>query len=176
MKILWNEKYTTISMYAFITAAASFLFIAAVINIPFALSFIRTLLNILSPFWIGFGIAFILNPAYIYAKRKIFAPAVFLKTKPRTTKILSLISVYILFTAALAAFFIIIVPNIIHSLLELFENSIEYFETANKSINKISGGIINLNKIITPDKIQAQIHKIDAEKLSDIAQAAADII
>ena len=60
MKIEWNKKYTTITVYAIIAAAIITMIVLFFLNIQFFGSAVAAFFTILMPFIVGFAIAYLL--------------------------------------------------------------------------------------------------------------------
>ena len=72
MKIEWNNKYTTISVYAFLTTSACILFFMTMQEFYRIADFVGRMVNLMMPFIIGFIFAYILNPVLNFFEKKIF--------------------------------------------------------------------------------------------------------
>lgn len=116
MKIQWNRRYTTIAVYAFLTVAASTLFLGFVFNFPTFVEKLNYLVGILKPFIYGFVIAYLLNPVLRVLEDKVF-PRIFPKTSSRKVlRGLSILLTYLFAVACLTVFFWVVIPQIVMSL------------------------------------------------------------
>src|ERR1035437_9346169 len=147
MKIEWNKKYTTIAVYTFLVIASSVLFVLALANIGVFLGFLNRLLQILEPFFIGFAIAYLLNPGYKFLRFKIFEKLFKKKPMPRLTKTLSVAIIYIFALSILAFLLWIVVPQVLFSIKEFINNWKSYYESLNKLILQFSNGNANITDI-----------------------------
>ena len=89
--------------------------------------------GILTPIYIGFILAFLINPIV-----KIFEKNVYFKIKkPRLIRILSIISAYVLVVGVLTGFMFIMVPQIVESVKDFIGNSPSYINSLVNTINSI---------------------------------------
>lgn len=140
MKFEKNSKYTTIAIYSFVTVCAIICFLACFIYHKELFSKIRFLIQILNPFFYAFAIAYIINPAekFIYSKlARLFEK----KPKPVLQKVLSITLTYCFIILCITGFFLIIIPQVGESIIELYSNLPEVFkrvtELMNKAINSL---------------------------------------
>ena len=71
MKINWNEKYTTISVYSFLVICSSIVFYLIASQLNIFTDKISEIIGILQPFIIGFVIAYILNFILKFFEEKV---------------------------------------------------------------------------------------------------------
>lgn len=148
MKNWWNRKYAVIALYGFLAAAAVVALIFAVLNFPTFLSFFYNLLGILAPFIVGFAIAYLLNPGYRFFRQKVYGKLFEKKPKPRLTKILSLLTIYLIVLGIVVFLLSIVVPQLYKSIETLVRNIESYYNEFNALIE--SWGLnefINLGSI-----------------------------
>ena len=107
--------------------------------------------DILTPIYIGFVLAFLLNPLVKIFERKVY----FKINKPRLIRTLSVLSAYILVIGVLVGFSFIIVPDIVFSVQNLISNGPGYINSLINNINNIIGNIIghNSTRLITLDTV-----------------------
>lgn len=72
MKINWNNKYTTISVYALIVILISLVFQKVITETSVSLNAFAYLLTVFQPFIIGFVIAYLLNFILKFYEKKVF--------------------------------------------------------------------------------------------------------
>lgn len=70
MKVEWNNKYTTISVYAIIVICCSLLFFNILDKLPAFTENLSWVMSTLQPFVIGFVIAYLLNFILVFLKKK----------------------------------------------------------------------------------------------------------
>ena len=107
-------------------------------NMDVVLGIIKNIISILTPFFLGFMIAYILNYPYklFYAKafKKMGAKhRFFLKLK----KPLSIVCTYIVFFAVITALIVLVVPQIAMNIANLIESMPDYAKTAGNYIDNI---------------------------------------
>ena len=73
MKIQWDNKQTTIAVYAFLVIVAGSLFIAALFHIHEIAGRLGWVIALLSPFLYGFSFAYLLNPLMKWFSKGPFA-------------------------------------------------------------------------------------------------------
>ena len=71
MKINWNNKYTTISVYSFLVAVSIILFYLAISQVSILTDKLDKIIIILQPFIIGFAIAYIINFLLEFYENKV---------------------------------------------------------------------------------------------------------
>ena len=71
MKIDWNKKYTTISVYAFLVICASIIFFSVIDEINAFTTKLGWIVSTLQPFIIGFVIAYLLNFILVFYEEKV---------------------------------------------------------------------------------------------------------
>ncbi|MBQ2880688.1 MAG: AI-2E family transporter [Clostridia bacterium] len=132
--------------------AYSVLLVAVIINIEWIFNTTGWLLGLLSPIFIGFATAFILNRPYMLFLKLYSTPIKRKKTKapkkpqkPRTEKTeqrvkklkkaLSLLTVYILFLALIALLLWLVIPEITNSLSQISSNIEDYIKNLNNLLS-----------------------------------------
>ncbi len=115
MRIFSEKKQFQNAISVFLVIAASILFALFIFNFRAVWSGVKTFLGIFTPFYIGFIIAYLMNPIL-----KIFEDKVFLKLKKRTVKrTFSTICTYLSLLIFLILFFSFVLPNLYSSLSTL---------------------------------------------------------
>ena len=114
-----NEKYFSIALYAFIVIALLIGLIFAFINIDRINSALRAFFGTISPFIIGFVIAYICNPLYKRLSTYVFKFVDKNKPRPKLKKALSIILTYIVLFSLIAIILFIVVPAVSDSIKEL---------------------------------------------------------
>lgn len=122
MKINWNTKYTTISVYVVITFAACLIVYAVLFNFTGLGDFINRFLSMVAPLVWGLVIAYILNPIMKWIEKKVALLTEKNKPHPKIKRIISLSLSMILFLTALIALGSIIMPQVFSSITSIIEN------------------------------------------------------
>ncbi len=130
-----NSKYFTILIYALFFVLGSLLIYIFVGNFTRTLSLAGYLLSLLSPFFVGAFIAFILYPLVRLFYRRLFIGALHMKSK-RGAKWLSILCSYLLAIGAIAVLLVFIIPQIYQSILEITEKLPSWYNSALAFINE----------------------------------------
>lgn len=83
MKIEFDKKYFSVAVYAFLVIAASVLFFAAVMNFSDIWAFICKIAGIMTPFFYGFALAYLINPVLHFFEDKVLVKLSGGKMKPK---------------------------------------------------------------------------------------------
>ncbi len=129
MKIDWNKKYTTVAVYSFITAAAILVFAAIVFDIGWFIGVLKRFLAIVSPFIIGFCIAYLLLPIVKFCENLLKKIKIFNK-KINTVNVVSVVVSFLLLLILLFLFIYVVIPGLYSSLVSFLQNLEYYAETA----------------------------------------------
>lgn len=137
MKIDWNKKYTTISIYAIIVLIIGLLFSKSISNWGDTRDFFKSAVKTLSPFIVGFLIAYFINPMVIWFE-KIISNFKFRKKKIKSAKTKRMLAILFSYIIVLGFIFIIlafIIPELVTSLRNIFKILPEFIDN---SIDKIT--------------------------------------
>lgn len=137
MKIRFNKKYNTISFYTVMTFAVCLLMVVVVLKFPVILGFLKTLGKVLSPFVWGIVIAYLANPILVGSEKafgKLFEKK---KPHPRIKKITTVTLTMLAVIAIIAALIGIILPQMVDSIISIFNNAKSYFDTIQNWVNGI---------------------------------------
>ena len=137
MKINWNEKYTTVSVYTVITFTACIVVYAFIINFTGIGGIINTVFDVASPVIWGLIIAYLLNPVMKWTEKRLKKFTEKEKKRPKLTRAVSVTLTMIIFIAMLIALCSIIVPQVTDSLMGIIDNIGTYFNNLEKWINGI---------------------------------------
>lgn len=121
MKIRWNKHYTTISVYAILVIFAGLLFYKFIGNWEETKKFLKTLLQTLSPFIVGFLIAYFINPLVVWYE-KIITKIKIKKFKigsPKLRRALSIFLTYITVLGFIVMILAFVIPELVNSLTNL---------------------------------------------------------
>lgn len=174
MKINWNSKYTTISVYTIITFLICILIYAVLFNFTVIGDFIRKLMKILAPIIWGIVIAYLVNPIMKWIEKRL--SKIIEKKKPhfKITRILSLTFAMIIFLAVIAALGAIILPQVIESITTIINNISTYINNFEKWIDSFLVKYPELLTIVS-DQID-NIEKAAMEFANNIAPKLGDIM
>lgn len=148
-----NSKYFTICIYALVSIAVSTIFIYCIVNWNKTKETIGQVISVLSPFFIGFFIAYVLNPIVnwiddFYGK-KLFKK----KLKPSLRRGLSILSAYISALGALIIILTYVVPQFTASIQDLAENIPVMYNAAYEYLNNFQERYPDLDIAFLQDKI-----------------------
>lgn len=135
MKIDFNKKYTTISIYSFIVVCCSILFASLIREVDKVVEIFSVLSATLQPFMIGFVIAYLLNFIMVFLENKILSLETFSKIKSK--RAFSIIFSYIITGFTLYLFMLFVLPQLMNSLIGLANSIPDYLRNATLFINEI---------------------------------------
>ena len=122
MKINWNDKYTTVSVYSFIVVCCSIIFYLIASQLNVFTGKISEIIGILQPFIIGFVIAYILNFILMFYEEKLSNIDKFKSMSRKTKRNICLILTYITAFFIIYLFMNFVVPQLIDSIVGLANN------------------------------------------------------
>lgn len=137
MKINWNTKYNTISLYAFIVAASVILFYLAMTQIGLFTSKIGEVIGIMQPFIIGFSIAYLLNFVLEFYEKRAFEMEWFKKIGLKSKRGLGLLLTYATAFIVLGLFIQFVLPQLIDSVVGLVNDIPRYITNVTKLLEEI---------------------------------------
>lgn len=137
MKVNWNSKYTTISVYSMITAAAVIVFYLAVSQIGTFTDKMGEMIKILNPILIGFAMAYLLNFILKFYEDTILETSLFKKLKLKSKRGLGLLFTYITAFLLIGLFIQFVLPQLVESIVGLVNDIPTYISNAGKIINEL---------------------------------------
>lgn len=138
MKIDWNKKYTTISVYSFIVVCCSIIFYSIISQLDQFTGKLGELMAILQPFIIGFVIAYLLNFILVFYEEKLFRGDKFNKLKGKSKRGLGIVLTYISAGLILYLFTQFVVPQLVDSIVGLANDIPKYVNNLTVLIDKLS--------------------------------------
>ena len=153
MKIEWNEKYTTISIYSFIVICSSILFYIITSQLSTFKIQIGKSLKILNPFIIGFAMAYLFNFILKFYEKKVLVRDIFINFKTKTKRIIGLLLTYISIILLFYLFMIFVFPQLTSSIMGLANDIPSYINNITRSFNKIVNNL-NINSEYTEIAIE----------------------
>ena len=122
MKIMPNKKYNTIALYAALVIAVNVLLVVAILKFSSISSFFGMLTTVLMPVIWGLVIAFLMNPIMVNIE-KLFSSKVKRATgKNKLLRALSVTVSAIVFLGIVVGLLAIVIPELVKSVTELFNN------------------------------------------------------
>jgi len=151
-----DKKYLYWGITAFCVVAASILFYMLLQHLPAIRKFLRSLAQILSPFILGFIIAYFLLPLkkYLTQAFKRFTAWLFKKSKKHTGKrMASWLSVFVCMLTLFAVFtalFYLIIPQLYSSIKTIVDNSSTYIASTDAWLRKILDDYPTIEGVVLP--------------------------
>ncbi|HAE91689.1 AI-2E family transporter [Tissierella praeacuta] len=170
MKINWNSKYTTISIYSFFVICASIIFylIASEINL-FQIK-VGEAISIFMPFIIGFTMAYLFNFILKFYEENLLHFKIFNNLKPKIKRLIGLVLTYTTVVLVIYSFLKFIFPQVLSSIMGLV-NDIPYY------VSKIT---VLVNDFNSKYEIQEEYYNFIVEKWTQyresIIKFATDLI
>lgn len=138
MKINWNSKYNTISIYTILTFTACLVVYAILFNFTIVGKVIKTFLSVAAPITWGLVIAYLVNPIMMLAERRIKKFTERKKPHPRLNRIIATAIAMTVFIAIISALLAIILPQVLNSITGIFENVSTYIDNCRDWVNSLS--------------------------------------
>ncbi len=134
MKVEWNKKYTTITVYTIIAAAIITMIVLFFLNIQFFGSAVAAFFTILMPFIVGFAIAYLLVRPCRFVEKHWFRFVERRKPHPRLRRSLSILTVILIAFALFALLIYSVIPQVFASLTMLFNNIPAYLDQLQETV------------------------------------------
>ena len=147
MKINWNNKYATISIYAFLVICGSILLYVGISQINDIKAGISDFIGTLQPFIIGGALAYILNFILKFYEEYVLSYKWFQKLKKNGKRGVGILFTYITATIISYLFIQFVLPQLIDSIVGLVNNIPQYLNDVTKLTNEVVGNI-NLREAI----------------------------
>ncbi|MGL6186611.1 MAG: AI-2E family transporter [Clostridium chrysemydis] len=143
MKIDWNKKYNTISVYTFLVVSAIILFYNFITGIDSVKIKLNGFISIMMPFIIGFTIAYLLDFILRFYEIKVFSykPFKSFLEKFNCKRGLGLVFTYLTALACVFLFIQFVLPQLVDSIFGLVNDVPAYVESATKFINETINGL-----------------------------------
>lgn len=138
MKINWNTKYNTISVYTILTFTACLIVYAILFNFTIVGRIIKTSFSVAAPITWGLVIAYLVNPIMMWTERRIKRFTERKKPHPKLNRIISTAVAMSIFITIISALIAIILPQVLKSITSIFENVGIYIENCRDWINSLS--------------------------------------
>lgn len=135
MKINWNTKYNTISVYTFIVVCAIIAFYLSISQMSALMNKISHIIVIFKPFIMGFAIAYILDFVLRFYENVVFEIKFFKKFNIKSKRWLGLLFTYVTAFLFIALFIHFVLPQLIDSIVGLVNDIPLYIQDTTKFIN-----------------------------------------
>lgn len=127
-----NDKYFTISVYALVVILLATIGIKIIVSWSETQKFVSTLIGVLTPFLLGFFIAYIINPLAKFINQSILRKL--FRIKNRTVrKVISILLSYIIVFGMIATIIFYIIPQIADTLTQIST----FIESAQTGYNRL---------------------------------------
>lgn len=143
IKFYGNKKYQTVAIYAAVVIAANVLLVLALFNIGTIMTNIGKFITVLNPVIWGIVISFLTNPIMVrsekFLKRYVFRlkePDAEVKN-PALLRGMSVVVTTLVFMGIVIGIVAIVVPELIKSVMDIFNNTGEIVDNVQKWINKV---------------------------------------
>ncbi|MCH5348910.1 MAG: AI-2E family transporter [Oscillospiraceae bacterium] len=159
MKVDFNKKYNTISVYCIITFAICLLMVIVCINFPAIAVYIKKFFKVIAPITWGVVIAYICNPIMKVTENMLRKITDRKKPHKKLTRAVSVGISMLLLIAILVALVGIIVNQISESILEILNSIPEYIRQLENLVVKLLGDYPDVVKAIESqlDTIQPRL-------------------
>lgn len=146
MKIDWNKKYTTISMYVFLVVVSCLFVFLTISNFDSIRSWWNKFVTMMHPFIIGVVLAYLLNFILNLYERVLFSYKPFNLMSPKVKRGLGILCAYISALMLIMLFFAFVLPQVIDSINGLISSIPKYLSNISVYATEIS------NKIYVPQE------------------------
>lgn len=139
IKINWNRKYLTISIYAIFVLVSSALLIIGTLRLPKLVAAMEFTGAVIMPLFAGIAIAYLLNPLMMFIENNIFAnwqKKADTRKKKRLIRGVSLFITIIITITVFTAFILVVVPQLVQNISSVFDKLPVYFEDIRKFVIK----------------------------------------
>ena len=136
-KFIPNDKYFTITIYAFTAILALVLIALAIANITPVMEAIKRFVNVLQPFIIGGIIAFVLTPIVNFLDEALFEKCFKIK-KPKLRWGLAVLLTYIVFLGLIVLALIKLIPEMGASIAELAKKTQTVYGSIMDNLNSLN--------------------------------------
>lgn len=137
MKVNWNDKYTTISVYSFIVICCSIIFFRILSETGSFINKLTEIIGILQPFTIGFVIAYLLNFILIFIENNMDKIDSLKNLKHSSKRGISIVLTYIFAIFMIYVFIQFVLPQLIDSVSGLVNDIPTYVNNASNLLNDI---------------------------------------
>ena len=136
MKIDWNKKYTTISVYAFLVICASIIFFSIIGEIDAFTTKLGWVVSTLQPFIIGFVMSYLFNFILVFYEEKVLVFDLVKNLKKKSKRGISIVLTYLTVFFIIALFMQFVLPQLVDSLAGLVNDVPTYVSNATKLIEE----------------------------------------
>lgn len=167
MPFKFNSKEQNNSLPLTIALIIVLLLYFALLNLPGILEFIQSMVDLLLPFIVGFGIAFLITPLMLWFENKVLLKS---KFSARTKRKISASFAFFTAVTVFSAFIAIIVPQVLSSIAQLSNLLPDYIASAEQYLTQ---WFLSLN---FREEVLVILIDTGNELLKNLAQITRDII
>lgn len=138
MKVNWNSKYTTISIYGFLVTCASIIFYLIASEISSFQLKVGEVISILMPFIIGFVMAYLFNFILEFYEKNLLNAFFLKKMKPKFKRMIGLVLTYVTVALLIYLFLNFVFPQLVSSIMGLVDDIPEYIKVTTKMVNEFN--------------------------------------
>lgn len=138
MKINWNSKYTTISIYSFLVICASVIFYLIASEVSTFQIKVGEVISIFMPIIIGFVMAYLFNFILKFYEEKVLRFNLLKKTKPKLVRFMGLILTYSTVILLIYIFMKFVFPQIYSSIMGLVNDIPTYVSNITDIVNNFN--------------------------------------
>ena len=185
MKVEWNNKYKTVSVYVVITFLVCLLIGLFFVNINLVGQGLSVFFGILLPFIIGFAFAYLLSRPTAFIERHLFAFIERKKPHPVARRNLSILTVYLIIFGILVLLIMYIIPQLViqpdrpvfqhaglysrllkQSIVDLLKSGGLYTSDVQKSLNDFFSTFLDITKYFDNLIAKRRLHHDRNRKLA----------
>ena len=148
MKIDWNKKYTTISVYAFLVICASIIFFSIIGEIDAFTTKLGWVVSTLQPFIIGFVMAYLFNFILVFYEEKVLVFDLVKNLKKKSKRGISIVLTYLTVFFIIALFMQFVLPQLVDSIVGLVNDVPTYVSNATKLIEELTRNLDANNEYV----------------------------
>ncbi len=134
MKVDFNKKYTTISVYTIITFAVCLMLVVFVQQFSVFSGYLREIARVLAPVTWGVVIAYIVNPIMIKTEKLLSRLLEKKKKHPKLIRVIGVAFSITLLLFIITALIALLLPQVIDSIMGIINNFSTYFDNFEKQI------------------------------------------
>lgn len=149
MKLYTNRKYTAVAVYAGIVIALNVLLVVAVFKFSSIMSLLGNLISVLNPVIWGLVIAFLMNPIMVKFEQLFRRKLVNKREKKKILRAFSVSISSIVFLGIVAGLIYIVVPELVNSVIDIFNNASTIASNVQSWINRLFRNYPNIESGLT---------------------------
>lgn len=148
MKIDWNKRYTTISVYAFLVICASIIFFGIIDKMNEVTSKLWWITSILQPFIIGFVMAYLFNFILVFYEEKVLVFNSVKNLKKKSKRGISIVLTCITVIFFIGLFMQFVLPQLIDSISGLVNDVPTYVSNASNLLDQLTKNLDQNNNLV----------------------------